>query len=76
MSDKSRPYQFPFEKLEILQLAIKIRKILKTFPIEEKYGLIDQMRKSVSSVCSNRSEGYLGKRQMTKQDLLKWHTSH
>ncbi len=66
MTDKNKTYQFPFEKLEIWQLSIKlsikIRKILKTFPIEEKYGLIDQMRRSVSSVPSNIAEGSVRKK--------------
>ena len=66
MKDKNKSYQFAFEKLEIWQLAIKlsikIRKISKTLPVEEKYGLVDQMRRSSSSVCSNIAEGSVRKK--------------
>ena len=36
----------------------KIFHITKTFPEDEKYGLISQIRKSSRSVCSNLAEGY------------------
>ena len=37
------------------EAAMKIFHISKTFPIEEKFGLTDQMRRSSRSVCSTRS---------------------
>lgn len=40
------------------QLAMEIYKISKTFPIEEKYSLTDQTRRSSRSVCSNIAEAY------------------
>ena len=40
------------------QLAIKIYKITKKFPPEEKFGLVSQMRRSAISVPSNIVEGY------------------
>ena len=52
---------FPFEKLETWQLAkdlaISIYNISKNFPIEEQYGLVNQIKRGVISVASNLAEG-------------------
>ncbi len=45
-------YQRAFE------LAMKIFVESKNFPKEEKYSLIDQMRRSSRSVCANLAEAY------------------
>lgn len=54
-------YLFPFEKLEIWQLAIEytvyIYEITKKFPKEEQFGLTNQLRRSSNSVSSNIAEG-------------------
>ena len=39
-------------------LAMEIFEVSKLFPKEEKYSLIDQIRRSSRSVCINISEGY------------------
>jgi four helix bundle protein len=39
-------------------LAMSVYDITKTFPAEEKYSLISQIRRSSRSVCSNLAEGY------------------
>ena len=48
--------------LEVYKLAfstaMEIFKISKAFPVEEKYSMIDQMRRSSRSVCANLSEGW------------------
>jgi len=38
--------------------AMKIFEISKSFPVEEKYSLTDQIRRSSRSVCANLSEAY------------------
>jgi len=38
--------------------AMKIYKITKAFPQEEKYSLVDQIRRSSRSVCSNIAESW------------------
>ncbi|MBU1678655.1 MAG: four helix bundle protein [Bacteroidetes bacterium] len=38
--------------------AMKIFVLTKKFPIEEKYSLTDQIRRSSRSVCSNIGEGF------------------
>jgi four helix bundle protein len=40
------------------RLAVKIHDVTKNFPKEEKYSLIDQVRRSSRSVCANIAEGY------------------
>ena len=40
------------------ELAMKIFEISKTFPKEESYSLIDQVRRSSRSVCASLSESF------------------
>ena len=51
-----------FRDLEVYQKAFKaamrIYEIAKSFPTEEKYSLVDQMRRSSRSVCSNQAEAW------------------
>lgn len=41
-------------------MAMKIFEITKGFPVEERYSLVDQIRRSSRSVCSNLAEEDLG----------------
>jgi four helix bundle protein len=43
-------------------LAMKIFKITKKFPKDERFGLTDQMRRSSRSLCTNLAEGYRKRR--------------
>jgi four helix bundle protein len=43
-------------------LAMKIYELTKSFPSEEKYSLIDQIRRSSRSVCANIVEAYKRRR--------------
>jgi four helix bundle protein len=51
-----------FRDLEVYQkafeLAIVIFQMTKKFPVEEKYSLIDQIRRASISVCANLAEGW------------------
>jgi len=51
-----------FRDLEVYQrgfaIAMKVFELTKKFPAEDKYSLVDQMRRSSRSVCSNLSEGW------------------
>lgn len=38
--------------------AMEIFQITKTFPVEEKYSLVDQIRRCSRSVCSNLAEAW------------------
>jgi four helix bundle protein len=54
-------YTFSFEKLEVWQLSrklsVSIYKTTASFPSEEQYGLISQLRRASVSVSSNIAEG-------------------
>lgn len=49
-------------ELEVYKLAFKaameVFKMSKKFPSDEKYSLVDQIRRSSRSVCANLSEGW------------------
>ena len=52
---------YSFEKLEVwkesISLVTLIYKITDTFPSEEKFGLISQLRRASVSISSNLAEG-------------------
>lgn len=54
------------DELEVFQLAfsvaMEIFEMTKAFPTIEKYALIDQVRRSSRSVCSNIAEGFRKRR--------------
>jgi len=55
-------YQFAFEKLKVWQnsreMVIIVYKITNTFPDEERYCLVNQIRRAIISVSSNIVEGF------------------
>lgn len=52
------------------QLVLKIYKITKSFPVEERYGLSSQMRRAAVSVPANIAEGY---KKRGKADKLRFY---
>ncbi len=54
-------YQFPYEKLEVWQdarqLVKEVYKTTKQFPVEEKFGLTNQVNRAAVSIASNLAEG-------------------
>lgn len=52
------------------KLALKIFDVTKTFPMEEKYSLVDQMRRSSRSIPSNIAEAW-SKRKYPKSFISK-----
>jgi four helix bundle protein len=55
-----------FRDLEVYQIAfanaMNIYQLTKNFPADEKYSLVDQIRRSSRSVCSNLAEGWRKRR--------------
>ena len=45
-----------------LSAAMEIFELTKSFPKEEKYSMVDQMRKSSRSVCANIAEAWRKRR--------------
>jgi len=58
---KKQYHTYAFEKLEVWQIARKVRndlyRISRQFPDEEKYGVISQIRRSANSITDNLAEG-------------------
>lgn len=52
---------FSFEKLNVWQksrqLALELYKVTKSFPDEERFGLVSQIRRCTISISSNIAEG-------------------
>lgn len=55
-----------FRELEVyqnaLQLALDVHEFCKSLPVEERYVLADQMRRSSRSVCGNITEAWRKRR--------------
>ena len=58
--------KFGFKQLKVYQKAYQLAKeifeISKSFPVEEKYSLTDQIRRSSRAVCANIAEAYRKRR--------------
>ncbi|HEY3387455.1 MAG TPA: four helix bundle protein, partial [Saprospiraceae bacterium] len=52
---------YSFENLDVWQcsrrFAVAIYSVTKTFPSEEKFGIVSQMRRAAISISSNLAEG-------------------
>jgi len=63
-----------FKSMKVYRMAydaaMEIFEVSKNFPKDEKYSLVDQMRRSSRSVCANIAEGYR-KREYPKHFALK-----
>ncbi|OCQ88945.1 four helix bundle protein [Nostoc sp. MBR 210] len=66
MEEKGKKYFRNHEDLAIYQLAfetaMQIFEYSKKFPVEEKYSLTDQIRRSSRSVCANMAEAWRKRR--------------
>src|SRR5215475_6631290 len=62
MSDQEKKKIKRHAELEVYQkafaAAMKIFEFIKSFPVEEKYSLTDQVRRSSRSVCANQAEAW------------------
>lgn len=55
-----------YEELRVyctaFEAAMRVFEITKSFPTEERYSMVDQMRRSSRSVCSNIAEAWRKRR--------------
>ena len=65
MTERKRDIRH-FRDLEVYQrafdAAMEIFELTKQFPSDEKYSMVDQMRRSSRSVCANLAEGWRKRR--------------
>lgn len=62
MSEPIRSYKDLRVYQNSVESAMKIFELTKTFPVEERYSLVDQIRRSSRSVCANIAEAWRKRR--------------
>jgi len=62
MADRIHSYKELRVYQNAMEAAMEIFEITKVFPTEEKYSLIDQIRRSSRSVCANLAEAWRKRR--------------
>lgn len=62
MSERINTYKELRVYKQAIEAAMEIFELTKTFPKEEKYSLVDQIRRSSRSVCANIAEAWRKRR--------------
>ena len=62
MGERIRTYKELRVFQNAMDAAMKIFEVTKEFPAEEKYSMVDQMRRSSRSVCANIGEAWRKRR--------------
>lgn len=62
MSERINSYKDLRVYKQAMETAMEIFEITKQFPSEEKYSLVDQIRRSSRSVCANLAEAWRKRR--------------
>jgi four helix bundle protein len=62
MAERISSYKEPRVYQNAFEVAMDIFHITKKFPSEEKYSLVDQIRRSSRSVCTNTAEAWRERR--------------
>jgi four helix bundle protein len=62
MAERINSYKDVYVYRNAMDAAMEIFEITKGFPKEEKYSLVDQIRRSSRSVCSNIAEAWRKRR--------------
>jgi hypothetical protein len=62
LKEKIRSYKELRVYQAAMDAAMRIFELTKTFPIEEKYSMVDQMRRCSRSVCTNIGEAWRKRR--------------
>ena len=74
MSEKIKTYKELRVYNQAFETAMEIFHVTKAFPVEEKFALVDQIRRSSRSVCANIAEAWR-KRRYKKAFILKLNDS-
>jgi four helix bundle protein len=62
MADRISSYKELRVYQSAMDAAMEIFDLTKSFPPEEKYSMVDQMRRATRSVCSNLGEAWRKRR--------------
>ena len=62
MAEQIRSYKDLRVYQNAVEAAMKIFEMTKEFPVEERYSLVDQIRRSSRSVCANIAEAWRKRR--------------
>jgi len=62
MGEKIKSYKDLNVCQNAMDAAMEIFELTKSFPPEEKYSMVDQMRRSSRSVCANLAEAWRKRR--------------
>lgn len=62
MADRIKTYRDLRVYQNAMTAAMEIFDLTKSFPAEEKYSVVDQMRRASRSVCANIGEGWRKRR--------------
>lgn len=62
MGEKINSYKELRVYQNALELSMELFRLTKSFPIEEKYSMVDQVRRSSRSVCTNVAEAWRKRR--------------
>jgi four helix bundle protein len=62
MAEQIRTYKELRVYQNSMESAMKIFEITRAFPVEERYSLVDQIRRSSRSVCTNIAEAWRKRR--------------
>lgn len=62
MGDRIKSYKELHVYQNAMNTAMEIFELTKSFPTEEKYSMVDQMRRSSRSVCTNIAEAWRKRR--------------
>jgi four helix bundle protein len=62
VTEKIRSYKELRVYQAAMDAAMKIFELTKSFPLEEKYSMVDQMRRCSRSVCANIGEAWRKRR--------------
>ena len=62
MAERTNSYRELRVYQNALETTMEIFRLTKSFPAEEKYSMVDQMRRSSRSVCANIAEAWRKRR--------------